>query len=283
MPKSDLEQLAEWRTLGARYSEETVQLAKRVLSSGNAGDQEWAVREQLAIAALDLGQTQLASEQIETLYGKFPGSPRVRILDGLKFEADGDVSRASAVYEALLKEDETNITAHQRIISLALPSPSAISSLLSYLDIFYSDPAAWSLLSDLYSEQGLYSQALGALGHLSIINSWDDGVVRRCGEVAYTLGDYHLALKYFLRAAEMQGGKETNVNSHRTRTWWGIKLAIQRLLDSPNFETSVPEDLQTSEKQLRLLDELATERLLDAGGQGVDVRRKVLYEEALTR
>ncbi|KGB75466.2 hypothetical protein CNBG_1304 [Cryptococcus deuterogattii R265] len=101
MPKSDLEQLAEWRTLGARYSEETVQLAKRVLSSGNAGDQEWAVREQLAIAALDLGQTHLASEQIETLYGKFPGSPRVRILDGLKFEADGDVSRASMVYEAL--------------------------------------------------------------------------------------------------------------------------------------------------------------------------------------
>lgn len=39
MPKSDLEQLAEWRTLGARYSEETVHLAKRVLSSGNAGDQ----------------------------------------------------------------------------------------------------------------------------------------------------------------------------------------------------------------------------------------------------
>lgn len=59
--------------------------------------------------------------------------------------------------------------------------------------------------------------------------------------------------------------------------------AIQRLLNSPNLETSVPEDLQTSEKQLRLLDELATERLLDAGGQGVDVRRKVVCKEALTR
>lgn len=61
------------------------------------------------------------------------------------------------------------------------------------------------------------------------------------------------------------------------------RKAIQRLLDSLNLETSVPEDLQTSEKQLRLLDELATQRLLDAGGQGVNVRRKVLYEEALTR
>ncbi|OXG96161.1 hypothetical protein C345_00370 [Cryptococcus neoformans A2-102-5] len=283
MPKSDLELLAEWRTLGARHSEATIHLAKRVLLSGNAEDQEWAVREQLAIAALDLGQTLLASEQIEALYEKFPGSPRVRILDGLRFEADGDVSRARAVYEALLKEDETNITAHQRIISLALPSLSAIPLLLSYLDVFYSDPAAWSLLADLYSEQGLYSQSLGALGHLSIINSWDDGVVRRCGEVAYTLGDYHLALKHFLRASEMQGGKETIVNTRRTRTWWGIKLAIQRLLDSPNLETSVPVDLQMSEKQLRLLDELATERLLDAGGQGVDVRRKVLGEEALRR
>ncbi|ODN82932.1 hypothetical protein, variant [Cryptococcus amylolentus CBS 6039] len=241
MANTDLEKLAEWRTLGARHSEQTVELATRVLASRTLGDQEWAVREQLAIAALDLGRINLAVTQIDILHKQFGGSPRVRILDGLRFEADGDATRAKAVYEGLLKDDETNVTAHQRLISLAAPSSAAIPLLLSYLDTFYADPMAWSLLAELYCEQGLYPQALSALGHMSIINNWDDGILRRSGEVAYTLGyapsvlgeqlltclcrDYQLSLKHFLRAAEMQGGKTSNLNTSRTRTWWGIKLA----------------------------------------------------------
>ncbi|ODN99481.1 hypothetical protein L198_03325 [Cryptococcus wingfieldii CBS 7118] len=246
MAKTDLEKLAEWRTFGARHSEQTVELATRVLASGTLGDQgayayavldipingvlnmypvEWAVREQLAIAALDLGRINSAVTQIDILHKQFGGSPRVRVLDGLRFEADGDATRAKAVYERLLKDDETDVTAHQRLISLAAPSSAAIPLLLSYLDTFYADPMAWSLLAELYCEQGLYPQALSALGHMSIINNWDDGILRRSGEVAYTLGDYQLSLKHFLRAAEMQGGKASNLNTSRTRTWWGIKLA----------------------------------------------------------
>ncbi|WVO17432.1 hypothetical protein L204_105124 [Cryptococcus depauperatus] len=283
MSRSDAEKLTEWRSIGARRSEQTVELATKVLASGNVGDQEWALREQLAIAALDMGRIKLASDQIETLHAKFPNSPRVRILDGLRLEADEDVERAKAVYEDLLKEDETNVTAHQRLISLSLPSSSAIPLLLSYLDTFYSDPAAWSVLADLYCEKGLYSQALTVLGHIAIISNWDDGVIRRSGEVAYTMGDYQLALKYFLRAAEMQGGKDTNSNTSRTRTWWGIKLAITRLLHSPNVNTSVPQDIRTTEKQLKDLDVLATERLLAAKGKGIDVRRQMLGEMVSNR
>lgn len=75
-----------------------------------------------------------------------------------------------------------------------------------------------------------------------VIQTWDSGAVCRAGETAYTVGcvhskpvscivgahessDYQLALKYFLRAVEMQvepsdptGGKK------RSREWWGIKL-----------------------------------------------------------
>ncbi|WVQ70679.1 hypothetical protein IAR50_000201 [Cryptococcus sp. DSM 104548] len=283
MAKTDIEKLAEWRTLGARHSEETLELATRVLASGTLGDQEWAVREQLAIAALDLGRINSAVTQIDILHQQFKGSPRVRILDGLRFEADGDATRAKAVYEGLLKDDETNVTAHQRLISLAAPSPAAIPLLLSYLDTFYTDPMAWSLLAEIYCEQGLYSQALNALGHMSIINSWDDGIMRRLGEVAYTLGDYQLSLKHFLRAAEMQGGKASNLNTSRTRTWWGIKLAAMRLLENPNAESTVPLELATPLPQLQALSELATERILAAGGQNLDVRREVLGEAALVR
>jgi len=39
MSASELEQLARWRTLGARHSEEVVKLGSAVLKSGRLGDQ----------------------------------------------------------------------------------------------------------------------------------------------------------------------------------------------------------------------------------------------------
>ena len=48
-------------------------------------------------------------------------------------------------------------------------------------------------------------------------------------------------------------------------------------------ESAVTSDMMTSEKQLKLLDELATERLLHAGGQDLAVKRKVLAGESGVR
>ncbi|WRT70701.1 uncharacterized protein IL334_007699 [Kwoniella shivajii] len=284
---SELEILARWRTIGSRHSEDVIELGKRVLR-GNVGDQEWSIREQLAIAALDMGQNELAKEQITILHRKFPSSPRVRILDGLLLESRGEVEQAKSTYEGLLRVDETDVSAHQRIISLNLSSSSpssAIPPLLKYLDTFYSDPSGWSILSELYCELAMYVQALDAIGHLLVIQPWDESAVRKAGEVAYTLGDYQLSLKHFLRAAEMEGDKETNPKPTRTRTWWGIKLATSRLLESNSnsIESSVPQEFRSSQKQLLLLDQLATERILSVGGKGSDLKRKVLGESSVVR
>ena len=94
MSTGDLEQLARWRTLGARYSEEVVQLGQAVLESGRLGDQggwvdtrltpiwqpvrtgaqqqlvgptEWSIREQIAVAALDIGKIQLATVRLAVI------------------------------------------------------------------------------------------------------------------------------------------------------------------------------------------------------------------------
>lgn len=61
MSSSDREQLARWRQIGARHSEQVLELAPKVLRAGAAGDDEWAVREQLAFAALDMGMVEWAS------------------------------------------------------------------------------------------------------------------------------------------------------------------------------------------------------------------------------
>lgn len=94
---------------------------------------------------------------------------------------------------------------------------------MQYLDIFYSDPQAWSYLAELYANEGAYGQSMSALGHLMVLQTWDSMAVLRSAETAYTMGDYQLALKYYLRAVEMET-PEGSVVGTRTRAWWGVKM-----------------------------------------------------------
>jgi hypothetical protein len=45
---------------------------------------------------------------------------------------------------------------------------------------------------------------------------------------------------------------------------------------SSKVESAVPEAQKISAQQLKALDALATERILDAGGSALDVKRKIL-------
>lgn len=71
-----------------------------------------------------------------------------------------------------------------------IPSgPSAtIPALLQYLDTFYTDADAWTLLAEQYAESGLHAQALSAWGHVMLIQPWDSRAVGRAAGVAYTAG-----------------------------------------------------------------------------------------------
>lgn len=113
-----------------------------------------------------------------------------------------------------------------------------------------------------------------------------------------------MALKFFLRASEMETDPEhKESNKIRTRTWWGIKLvsgagvegaatfdmlteqSTRRLLErkTPSkIESAVPEEQRCKPKQLQALDQLATERILAAGGSGLDIQRKVLSADTQT-
>ncbi|GMK54657.1 hypothetical protein CspeluHIS016_0112430 [Cutaneotrichosporon spelunceum] len=278
MSQADIDQLASWRTLGARNSQQVVALAPKVLAAGGLGDAEWSVREQLAIAALDLGQVSLANAEIRALETRFPRSPRVDILLGLKLEARGELLRAGEVYKLLLQKDETNVSALQRFVALAPTREETITRLLKYLDTFYADPQGWSLLAELYADAGAYAQSLTALGHLMVLQTWDSMAVERTAETAYTMGDYQLALKYYLRAVEMETPPTGKPDGHRSRAWWGVKMSSRRLLESKakKIGTAVPDNSITSRAQLEKLEALATERILAIGGTGMEVRRAVL-------
>ena len=92
------------------------------------GSEVWAMYEQVAVALLQYGKgshdadadadaaesMRLAKEYHSLLSAQFPGSLRVRRLEGMMQEANGQLDAAMAQYDAILKEDANNIFAFRR-------------------------------------------------------------------------------------------------------------------------------------------------------------------------
>ena len=105
---------------------------------------EWSIREQLAIAALDIGKLKLAKvrpahpqrtqlmrcfqDQLDLLQARFPHSPRVTLVHGLRHEAYGDAESAKKVYTSLLTLDETNVVCYLTSF-IPRPLPDILRSL----------------------------------------------------------------------------------------------------------------------------------------------------------
>ncbi|KAF9537288.1 ER membrane complex subunit 2, partial [Mortierella hygrophila] len=104
--------LQDLRASAERKPDVVVRLGKPLIDSGavlKLDADAWLVYEQVAIAALDMGDDALALKCIQALEIKFPGSPRVRRLQGMQLEALGKLAEAGLIYKAILEEDETNV------------------------------------------------------------------------------------------------------------------------------------------------------------------------------
>ena len=239
-----IDRLKVLRDSGVRKSQEVVLLGQVILAaSGRAsrlGDDLWTIYEQLAVAALDLGNVQLAKTVIQRLEGKFPNSARVTVLHGMLMEAQGDLLGAKNFYEQELEKKfspknadlgsvgELNMRVRKRLIALHLHhSPpgysqgskstsssssssstpfsfhTAIELLVDHLDTVYSDPEGWLQLADAYASLGLYSQSLSALEDLILIQPENTFHILRYAETAYTAGEYELSYKTYLRVIEL--------------------------------------------------------------------------------
>lgn len=73
---------------------------------------------QIAMAAMDVGDLDSADEQLKILKGKFPKSQRVRRLEGMRFEAGGNLTEAGKVYKEMLTENPANSLARKRQVRL---------------------------------------------------------------------------------------------------------------------------------------------------------------------
>ncbi|KAF9900119.1 ER membrane complex subunit 2 [Linnemannia zychae] len=248
--------LQDLRASAERKPDVVVSLGKPLVESGavlKLDADAWLVYEQVAIAALDVGDDALAHKCIQALETKFPGSARVRRLHGMQLEAVGKLAEAGQIYKAILEEDETNVLASKRQVmllrSMGLPS-EAIAALVKYLDINYTDFEGWLQLADLYLEELLYGQAAYCMEEVLMLQPQNHIFHLKYAEILYTQDSIQLALKQFCRVVEL-------CKDH-VRGLYGIKLCASRLLKAAPSKDAAA----TSHEDLEAMDLLATERLI---------------------
>ncbi|TIA95372.1 hypothetical protein E3P94_04078 [Wallemia ichthyophaga] len=246
--------LTDYRKEGVRRSQETYNLSKQIYGTRHErslGDEKWAFYEQFAIAALDVGDHNLAEELLLRLAEKFPLSPRVSVIEGMMLEAKREFGLAERLYNNLLEEDPTNVAIQKRMIVLTkLQYPKDLSKatdrLTTYLDTFYLDPEAWMELADIYTQQQSYQRALFAIEECLLMQPINPYYILKYAETQYTSGDFHEAYNSYLRVVELQDSFP--------RAWLGLKMCCRKLLKYPHNEQ--PEHLSR-------VDVLATKMSLD--------------------
>ncbi|KAJ7291138.1 hypothetical protein C8J57DRAFT_1429703 [Mycena rebaudengoi] len=266
---SAVEKLALYRSNNSRASQETFENASLIMKSAQKlGDDGWALLEQLFLASVDMGRLDVADQSLKQLSNRFPKSPRVEVLTGIRMEATESPEVVLQYYAELLDADPANAAIWKRRISVLRRTgkiEKTVEELSQFLDTFYTDVDGWLELADVYTTCNQYILALQALSHALLLSPQNPFYLLQFAETAYTAGDLPLALKTFLVVVDMC---ERDIDSPAqkpamgvsVRAWLGIKLCSRRLMinSSPSASnTSVP-------KNLHLIDELAT----GAGARG---------------
>ncbi|KAI6132904.1 TPR-like protein [Pisolithus croceorrhizus] len=282
---SALEELARYRVQNRRASQEVFEKGTYVLQKNGhskMGDEVWDFLEQLALAAIDVGRLDVADQCLRQLSDKFPQSPRVDCLAGIRLEASKPPETALKYYSELLEADSTNVAVWKRRISVLRrmgQTEEAISELSQYLDTFYTDIEGWLELADMYACCNQYDYSLQALSHTLLLAPQNPVYVLQSAETAYTAGDLPLSLKMFLMVVDMTDGDEMESLAESTplgitvRSWYGIKLCTRRMSQNPRVAITSASGTSPP-KYLDLLDELATERLrvtYSSAGQKGDI------------
>lgn len=266
-----LQKLATYRSHNTRASQEIFERGVGLLKSNatnKMGDEGWAFLEQLALASLDVGRIDIADRCLKLLTEKFPGSPRVECLTGIRMEATESPEVVNKYYDELLAADSSNEAVWKRKISILRKRgfvAAAVEELSEFLDTFYTDVEGWLELADIYTSCNQYTFALQALSHALLLNPQNPFYVLQSAETAYTIGDVPLAVKMFLMTVDMTDESDppstpTGIN---VRAWYGVKLCSRRLISEPRLSAASPSHTPAP-KNINLIDQLATERVLAA-------------------
>lgn len=195
-----------------RRSDLVVKYGMQAIRASTKESEVWSFYEQLAIAAMDVGEYILARSCLQSLKVKFPNSGRVSLLEGMLDEARGDFGDALIIYNKLLEANPANLLAMKRKVCICKANGEylqAIELLNKLLETYSSDTTSWLELTELYIAQSDYTSAAFCLEETILLTpTWTPFHIR-LAEVYFTLGGQDGLLKarrHYTLALSMKGG-----------------------------------------------------------------------------
>ncbi|OJT04186.1 ER membrane protein complex subunit 2 [Trametes pubescens] len=273
-----LQKLAAYKPRKTQKSKETLDAGLVLLENGGhatKGEAGWDAIEKLALAALDQGNTEVADRCIRILSDKFPDSPRVHILTGIRLEATEKTEAVLRYYDELLEENSSTAAAWQRkahVLRQIGKVDRAVEELSAMLDTFYTEVEGWIELADIYLSCQQYTYALQSLSHALLLSPQNPSYFLQFAETAYLAEDIPLSLKMFLQTVDMTDDDDGDIapgdsvpSGITLRAWFGVKLCVSKLIAEPRAASSSPSQTAApSADNLNALANLSTERLRTA-------------------
>ncbi|KAI9056396.1 TPR-like protein [Trametes sanguinea] len=273
-----LQKLAAYKPRQNRKSRESFDSGVVLLERGTyaaKGEAGWDELEKLALAALDQGNTEVADQCLKILSDKFPDSPRVDVLTGIRMEATERPEAVLKFYDELLEEDSSRAAIWRRkahVLRQMGKIDKAVEELSAMLDTFYTEVEGWLELADIYLTCQQYTYALQSLSHALLLSPQNPSYFLQFAETAYLAEDVPLALKMFLQTVDMTDDDDGDMapsdsipSGITLRAWFGVKLCTRKLITEPRAASSSPsQTAPPTTSNLSALDNLSTERLRTA-------------------
>ena len=221
----------------------------KALSSGYVQSGEiYSVYEQVCLAALHIGDDDLAQSCIDVLEKKFGAnkSSRLRRLLATKDEANGNFNAALEKYNVLLKENSVNLLAMKRKAAVYRQMgnyKAAIDQLNDIVKYYGSDIQTWNLFVDIYLETSNYEYAIFALEEMVLLSPLCVAYHTRLAECYYTVGGIFNLVKARKHYAISLNTQAPNLNK---RALYGLITTCQCLvneLDKKHGEYAVSEEM----------------------------------------
>uniref|UniRef100_A0A0V0J7N1 ER membrane protein complex subunit 2 n=1 Tax=Schistocephalus solidus TaxID=70667 RepID=A0A0V0J7N1_SCHSO len=203
-----LAELRRIRESGLRSNSRVVEIWCKDVEpkSHKLGQEKWVILEQVFVAALDVGNGEVAKSCLKTLRTRFPQSSRVDRLLGMFCEFERRYDQARTVYNKILEDDPANTVARKRFIAILKAQgqiKEAVDELNKYLKVFMADTEAWGELADLYLQQGDFKHAAFCVEEMMLASPHNHLLHQRLAEIKYTEGgteNLEISRSYFAQA-----------------------------------------------------------------------------------